>query len=209
MTLIILYLWMKNIYSAPRLSYRTPVVGRTLRQITDQAIQEFNDPMEAIVWLRNDIESIGITLLLQYSQFTANTMNRISKEHEKFSHHFNEASTFFNFLSEKFKDYRLRIKAIDEIISIFNEYNQSPKLEEDKQKFFKHCWSFLERFISRTYLVKKPLDAIIFKVLDSIGSYNMSTLEVSNVDLVQFHNNKLDRFYSYIEFNAKMLKGKK
>ncbi|XP_050539938.1 uncharacterized protein LOC126904756 [Daktulosphaira vitifoliae] len=107
--------------SAPRLSHRTPVVGKTLRQITDQAIKEFKDSMEAIVWLRN-----VITLLLQYNVFTVYTIERIPKEHEHFSRHFNEASTFSNFLSEKFKDYRLRREPIDEIILIFNEYNQTP-----------------------------------------------------------------------------------
>ncbi|XP_050522516.1 uncharacterized protein LOC126895078 [Daktulosphaira vitifoliae] len=139
--------------SAPRLSYRTLAVGRTLQQITDEAKREFNDPFEAIVWLRNVIEGIG-TLLLQYGLFTASAIKHIPKEHKKFNRHFNEASTFFNFLSEKFSDYRLRSEPIIEIIPIFNKYNQSQILEEDKQKFIKLIYDVRKRFLKCAFLVE-------------------------------------------------------
>ncbi|XP_050539514.1 uncharacterized protein LOC126904482 isoform X2 [Daktulosphaira vitifoliae] len=194
--------------SAPRLFYRTPVVGRTLREITDQAIQEYNDPMEAIVWLRNVIESMGITMLIQYSVFTANTIKFIPKEHEKFSHHFNEASIFFNFLSEKFRDYRLRREPIDQIILIFNEYNQSPKLEEDKQKFIKLSNDFSERFKGCIFLVEMTQNIFIRKVFYIIRSNYINILNVISIDITYFYNILLDTFYSYIACNAQILKGK-
>ncbi|XP_050539511.1 uncharacterized protein LOC126904481 isoform X4 [Daktulosphaira vitifoliae] len=193
--------------SAPRLFYRTPAVGRTLQQITDQAIQEYNDPMEAIVWLRNVIESMGITMLVQYSLFTANTIKQIPKEHDKFSHHCNEALTFFNFLSEKFRDYRLRREPIDQIILIFNEYNQSPKLEVDKQKFIKLSKDFSERFKGCTFLVKMTKSITINRVFSIIYSNHINILKSMSHNLSYFYDLLLDAFYSYIACNEKILKG--
>ncbi|XP_050539512.1 uncharacterized protein LOC126904481 isoform X5 [Daktulosphaira vitifoliae] len=193
--------------SAPRLFYRTPAVGRTLQQITDQAIQEYNDPMEAIVWLRNVIESMGITMSVQYCVFTAYMIDRIPKEHDKFSHHCNEALTFFNFLSEKFRDYRLRREPIDQIILIFNEYNQSPKLEEDKQKFIKLSNDFSERFKGCTLLVEMKKSLTINNLFSTINSNHINILMSKSENLSYFYDLLLDVFYSYIACNAKILKG--
>ncbi|XP_050538228.1 uncharacterized protein LOC126903784 [Daktulosphaira vitifoliae] len=165
--------------TSPQLIYRTPAVGRTLQQITDQAIQEYNDSMEAIVWLRNVIESVRITMLVQYSQFTANTIKQIPKEHDKFSHHCYEALIFFNFLSEKFRDYRLRRERIDQIILMYNEYSRSPKLEEDKQKFIKLSNDFSERFKGCTFLIVMTKSLSISKVFFIIKSNYLNILSVN------------------------------
>ncbi|XP_050529778.1 uncharacterized protein LOC126899216 [Daktulosphaira vitifoliae] len=191
----------------PRLSYHTPVVGRNLREITEYAITEYNDPYEAIIWLKNVIESIGITILVQYSIITTIMITNVLKQHDKFSVHFKKAKTFFNFLLEKFRDYRLRREPIDQIILIFNEYNQSPKLEENKQKFIKLSKSFAERFTYCTYLVKMPVITIIDKKL-FCRSTNITTLKDFNTAITYCNNKQLDKFYSYVEFTVKILKGK-
>ncbi|XP_050546966.1 uncharacterized protein LOC126908702 [Daktulosphaira vitifoliae] len=192
--------------SAPRLSYRTLAVGRTLREITDQAIQEYNDPMEAIVWLRNVIESIGITLLLQYSVFTTKIILILSNDHEKFNHHFNKATTFFNFLSDKFSDYRLRQDPINQIILMFNAYNQSQKLENDKKKFIRLSNVFFNRFINCTKLVMIPEDVFITGIFYQLQHCNIIKLKIPNVDLTSSVSKLQDQFYSYIERHAEILK---
>ncbi|XP_050539515.1 uncharacterized protein LOC126904483 [Daktulosphaira vitifoliae] len=192
--------------SAPRLSYRTPVVGRTLREITDQAIQEYNDPMEAIVWLRNVIESIGITLLLEYSVFTAKIIFILSNDHEKFNHHFNKATTFFNFLSEKFSDYRLRKDPINQIILMFNKYNQSQKLNKDKYNFINLSNVFFNRFINCTKLVMMPEDGFITGIFYQLQYCYIIKLKIPNVDLTSSLSKLQDQFYSSIERHAEILK---
>ncbi|XP_050539509.1 uncharacterized protein LOC126904481 isoform X3 [Daktulosphaira vitifoliae] len=191
--------------SAPRLFYRTPAVGRTLQEITDQAIQEYNDPMEAIVWLRNVIESVGITALIQYSQFTVKTLNNILDDHEKFIDHFNKATTFFIFLSKKFSDYRLRQDPINQIILMFNEYNQSQKLKKDKQKFIKLSNDFLTRFIMCMRLVTMPRDPYITKIFELLQSRNLTKLK-STHDIPSYLKILQHMFYSSIKCHAKMLK---
>ncbi|XP_050540733.1 uncharacterized protein LOC126905247 isoform X4 [Daktulosphaira vitifoliae] len=193
--------------TAPHLSYRTPVDGRTLEEVTKSAIQEYEDPMEAILWLRNVIESIGITTLVHYCLFTAQAIKIMPKEANDFRHHFNEASKFFNFLSEIFNYYRLRREPINEIILIYNEYNQSPKLVENKQKFSNQRTNYFNRFEYCMFLVKMPQKKIFTHVINNLNELNKTKLETLNFNLVNFYNQQLILFYSYIQYNANILKG--
>ncbi|XP_050539937.1 uncharacterized protein LOC126904755 [Daktulosphaira vitifoliae] len=162
--------------------------------------------MEAIVWLRNVIESIGITMLFQYSQFTAKTIKNILNDHEKFIDHYNKATTLFFFLSKKFSDYRLRQDPINLITLMFNAYNQSQKLMNDKKQFIHLSNVFKARFTGCMSLVMMPKDLYIYKIFSELRSSNLTKLK-STHDLPSYLKIQQDMFYSFIECHEKMLKG--
>ncbi|XP_050547962.1 uncharacterized protein LOC126909571 [Daktulosphaira vitifoliae] len=183
----------------------TPFVLRTLQEITDDALNE-NNPLEAIVWLINVIESMGLTLLANYNLVTAKAIPTILEEKEKFSNHFNKAKTFFNFLLEKFKYYRIDTEPVDKVISIYDEYNRSLKLEENKQEFNKKSKNNFDRFVNRTCLVKMPNREKHVRVVDYLKKLQKQEFEANKEKYEISVQNLFNTFYTYIDHNVKILK---
>ncbi|XP_050546676.1 uncharacterized protein LOC126908546 [Daktulosphaira vitifoliae] len=138
-----------------------PVIGSPLGSIMEQILINVDTPnyLEAIIWLQNVIESIGISGVTRYCEITTallNTQTKVSILHKKYS-------TFIQMLENLFYEYRLFGAPIKRLIEIIAEYEKSPESSHAKKSYSKSCVLLAKNYSKYTRLV----NAFVWKdVLD-------------------------------------------
>lgn len=139
--------------SAPVGFYVTNAVGRTLGDVLKEAIDDREDLFEGMVWIRNVIESIGITTLHRFCSLTQKLMKTQVYSWDKY---FDRHEYFLFLLKETFKKYKLRTEPIDDLLFYINEfYDGQRTLKNYKKKriFNESCEEFKSRYGKFTNLV--------------------------------------------------------
>ncbi|XP_050539518.1 uncharacterized protein LOC126904486 isoform X2 [Daktulosphaira vitifoliae] len=136
--------------TAPVAMYQIDVVGRTLHDIVKEArIKE--QYFEGMAWIRNVIESIGISLLINYCKIIKMLLNIL---HVKLKGIMKEYTNQIVKLKAKFEEYLIRTEPIDKFVENVNKYSQVKPCTKSKTIFQNDCNEFINRYSNCSNLVR-------------------------------------------------------
>ncbi|XP_050543853.1 uncharacterized protein LOC126906940 [Daktulosphaira vitifoliae] len=138
--------------TAPVGFYVTEVIGKSLGQVLKETIDEREDLFEGMVWIRNVIESIGISAMHRFCSFTS--MIAEPKAYRSINLFLQQRKNFLIFLKRHFLEYKLRSEPIDDLLLYIDDVCKEKKINfVIKKKYIESCRSFMGRYGNCTNLV--------------------------------------------------------
>ncbi|XP_050543852.1 uncharacterized protein LOC126906939 [Daktulosphaira vitifoliae] len=177
--------------TAPVGFYVTEVIGKSLGQVLKETIDEREDLFEGMVWIRNVIESIGISAMYRFCVISSKIATPIASRRIVFL--LAQSKKFLYFLKGKFMKYQLRIEPIDELLSYIDDVINAGKVNFSvKYKYIESCGNFMNRYSKCINLVKLFDYSSIYNIDHGTSLRNelFFTLSFTNYRLCNFLQDK-------------------